>query len=252
VWERTKKAWIAAVQYAEGFGILSAEVLPTKNALIPLVVMADRHPGALRERALFGWFLHATRAGRYSGSAITTLDQDVRVIMEADSTGGAIGAIRSKLMAWASLNAQDFMENYRDRFLRLLLYLAMYERGARDWMSKQRLGFQGKQLLERFNPNWHHIFPRAYLRRMEIPEDLWDVFANIAVVSPGTNIKFGAKDPMAYLDRYQVDDELLDEQLVPTDRELLTVERYKEFLDLRAEALAKAANDYFEGLLSDS
>jgi hypothetical protein len=135
--------------------------------------------------------------------------------------------------------------------LRLILYLVMYERKARDWLSKQRLGFQGGELLERFNPHWHHIFPRAYLRNEEVAEDLWNLFANIAVIAPTTNVRFGAKSPPTYLERFKIDPSLLEEQFVPTDPRLLTVEGYEEFLKLRAVALADAANRYFAEIDAD-
>jgi hypothetical protein len=140
------------------------------------------------------------------------------------------------------------MQDYRGRFMRLLLYLIMWDRKARDWVSRQRLGFHGTELLERFNPDWHHIFPRAFLRRNEVHEERWDVFANIAVMSPTTNIRFGARNPMGYLERYKVDCSLLREQLVPDEEGLLVVDRYEEFLQRRASSLADAANSYFEKL----
>jgi len=117
-------------------------------------------------------------------------------------------------------------------------------------VSKQRLGFQGAEILERFDPDWHHIFPRAYLRDQEVPEDQWNHFANVAVVDGETNRGFSAKPPTAYLDYFKVDDKQLAEQLVPTDRDLLTVARYEEFLALRAENLAEAANDYYGRLFA--
>jgi hypothetical protein len=89
------------------------------------------------------------------------------------------------------------------------------------------------------------------LRQNGVPEERWDLFANIAVISPSTNLRFGAKNPMGYLERYKVDDALLAEQLVPTDKRLLTIDGYDEFISTRAEALAEAANRYFEGLQSE-
>ncbi len=125
----------------------------------------------------------------------------------------------------------------------------MHSRGARDWVSGEYLGFHGTELLESFNPDWHHIFPRAYLRQHKVSEERWDFFANIAVMSPSTNIRFGARNPMGYLERYGVDDALLKEQLV-TDRQLLTVENYEDFLALRADALAAEANRYYDSLIA--
>lgn len=144
--------------------------------------------------------------------------------------------------------ASDFLADYRDRVLRLFLYLLMFDRGARDWMSGQRLGFTGQDLLEQFNPQWHHIHPRAFLRDGGVPEAKWDHFANIAVIAPTTNIKMGAKSPEDYLAKYGIGEDRLQEQLVEGDGSSLTIERYDIFLAARAAALADALNGYVERL----
>lgn len=246
-WKRTSLAWRKVVQYVESCGVLSADVLPTKNALIPLAILADRFDDVFASDAPLAWLLHATRTGRYSGSALTALGQDLQALAETTSAVAGLEALTRKLPPWEPFTPDDFRQDYRDRFLRLVLYLVMYERQARDWVSRQRLGFHGTELLERFNPDWHHIFPRAHLRKEGVDESAWNVFANIAVISPATNIRFGAHNPMAYLDRYQVDDALLAEQLV--EREFLRIDRYDDFLARRAAALAEEANRYFNALL---
>jgi hypothetical protein len=246
-WGRSRGAWRKAINYVEQRGVLSAEVLPTKNALIPLAVLIDRFPDAVSDDRAFGWLLHVTRTGRYGGSALTALDADVRVIGGAGDLTGALDGLRQHAGPWGPFTADDFLRDYRDRVLRLVLYLVMYDRGARDWISRERLGFQGVELLESFNPQWHHIYPRAYLRAHGVPEERWDVFANIAVLGPSTNIRFGAQDPMAYLERYGVSDDLLAEQLIP-GRHQLTLDRYEDFLKERAVALAEAANRYVSRL----
>ncbi len=249
-WASTTQAWRSAIRYVEDRGILSADVLPTKNALIPLSVLVDRHPPATSDSRAFGWLVLVTRTGRYSGSALTALDADVRAIREASDLSSALEGLRRLAGPWDPFTPDDFLRDYRDRVLRLVLYLVMYDRGARDWVSKERLGFHGVELLESFSPQWHHIFPRAFLRSRGVPEELWDVFANIAVMGPTTNIRFGARDPMNYLERHGVEDDLLAEQLVPP-RSQLTVERYEEFLKERATALADAANRYVSRLWAE-
>lgn len=248
-WIRTKSAWESVIHYVEQHGILSSEVLPTKNALIPLVLLADRFPQAFNSNIPLAWLLCATRSGRYSGSAITTLESDVRAIHDARDGTHALQEMFSRVGDWQPLTESDFLQEYRDRFLRLLLYLVMYQRGARDWLTKEKLGFQGTEILERFNPDWHHIFPRAFLKSNGVPESLWDLFANIAVISPTSNIKFGAKDPMAYLQKYDIGKDLLEEQFVPADSALLDISQYQQFLNARAAAIADACNRYMMQLM---
>ena len=223
-WKKTKDAWQRTIVYLEERGVLSDEILPTKNALIPLVVLVERYPRALADGRAFGWLLHATRAGRYGGSAITALQTDVRTVIEANDLATALDGLHRKLPAWESFQALDFMVDYKDRVTRLFLYLLMFSRGARDWITNQRLGFNGVELLERFNPQWHHIYPRAYLRAQHVPEEKWDLFANIAVISPTTNIKIGAQSPLQYITKYNINNERLAEQLIDYAPEKLTVE----------------------------
>jgi hypothetical protein len=99
-----------------------------------------------------------------------------------------------------------------------------------------------------FTPDWHHIFPRKYLEKNGVEGNEIHALANMAVIDPKTNIRFGAKEPTRYLEKYEIPDEYLEEQLVPTDRKLFTVDRYDDFLKLRAKSLADAANDYFQDL----
>jgi hypothetical protein len=131
-WKRTKTAWESIVHYIEQRGILSSDVLPTKTALIPLTLLADRFPETLCDDTPFAWLICATRSGRYSGSAITTLESDVRVIHALTSATEALQQMFAKVGAWQPLSVTDFLQDYKDRFLRLLIYLVMYSRGARD------------------------------------------------------------------------------------------------------------------------
>ncbi|HLH71489.1 MAG TPA: DUF262 domain-containing protein [Candidatus Dormibacteraeota bacterium] len=247
-WPRVTAAWQRTIAFLEQHGVLSADLLPTKNALIPLATMADRFSDAFASGACFAWLLHATRAARYSGAAVTALDADVRTIREATSVEEALPTLRSRLGPWEPFTPSDFLVDFRDRFLRLLLYLVLYSRGARDWgESRQRLGFRGEELFRDFKPQWHHIYPRAFLRDRGVPPDTWDLFANIAVLAPDTNLRFSSKAPTIYLETNGVDDAMLAEQLVPP-ASTLVVERYQEFLRERASRLAEAANAYMAAL----
>ncbi len=179
---------------------------------------------------------------------MTALDADVRTIREATSVEEALPTLHSRLGPWEPFTPSDFMVDFRDRFLRLLLYLVLYSRGARDWgESRQRLGFRGEELFRDFKPQWHHIYPRAFLRDRGVPPDTWDLFANIAVLAPDTNLRFSSKAPTIYLETNGVDDAMLAEQLVPP-ASTLVVERYQEFLRERASRLAEAANAYMAAL----
>jgi hypothetical protein len=248
VWRRCQEAWQEVVHRMQSVGILNSDILPTHNALLPLIVLKDRFKDKFQFGPPFACFLGVSYGGRYSGSAITTLGEDVRLIDGASTLEEALRGFDA-LTPDLVFKAEDFLADSRDEyFRRFLLYLIFFARQAHDWKEKTRLGFEGKDLLVGFSPDWHHIFPRRYLEENGVQDDKINALANMAVIDPKTNIRFGKKPPTHYLEKYEITDSLLEEQLVPTDRELLTVENFDRFLEMRSEALAEAANKYFSGL----
>ena len=252
VWQDTKSAWQKLLDGIRVHGILSDEILPSKNALIPLTLMCHKFRGEVQFSAGIAWLLHSTRESRYSGSSMTALDEDIRTVDAASNFCSAIDNLRSNLpRQWSPFSAEDFHGDYRDSFLRLFFYLLVYSQEAKDWGSgQQRLGFEGTAIFNGFKPDWHHIFPRKHLRDNKIPEENMNQFANIAIVRPQTNIRIGKNDPMRYLETYDISDDLLEQQFIPTDRSLFKIDHYHKFLEARAELLVTGANDFFKKLES--
>jgi hypothetical protein len=51
-----------------------------------------------------------------------------------------------------------------------------------DWdPAGARLGFHGAQVLAQFEPQWHHIYPKKFLKG-HVDEATIDALANIAVI----------------------------------------------------------------------
>ena len=58
---------------------------------------------------------------------------------------------------------------------------------------------------------------------------------------------FSAKPPQTYLQEHGVSRQRLDEQAIPAE-DYLVLERFEEFLRLRAEKLAEKATGFLQGL----
>jgi len=248
-WARTKEAISTVVKGLREQGVLSSDLLPSLNALIPVFVMKALFPQDFNFAKAFRWLLIATRDGRYGGSAITVLDQDTKGIRNKASFTEAAEHLASGLKASDTFTPDDFREEYSDKFLRLILYLTAFAAGAKDWANQEvRIGFdkEDNQLNEGFKPEWHHIFPRKIMSGC-FDESLVNSFANIAVLNEKANRSFGAKPPRDYLKEHKVSRERLDEQAVPPD-ELLEVNRFEDFIGLRAQKLAERATAYVQKL----
>jgi predicted nucleic acid-binding protein len=249
-WRRTKEAISSVIRNLLEYGVLSSDLLPSLNALIPIFVMKASFSKDFNFPKAFNWFLIATRDGRYSGSAITALDHDTKQIKSKKSFGEAIEDLTSRLSASGAFTPDEFREEYTDKFLRLIVYLTAFNEEAKDWVNQDvRIGFdrEDNEINEGFKPEWHHIFPRKIVRD-KFDSSLVDSIANIVVLNEKANRSFSAKLPRQYLKDHDVRPERLEEQAIPSDAPL-DVDKFEEFLRLRAGKLAERATTYVQGLL---
>ncbi|HET9401881.1 MAG TPA: DUF262 domain-containing protein [Candidatus Acidoferrales bacterium] len=250
-WSKCQAAWKHVIKHLAEYGVLSNDPLPTQTALVTLIALQNKFPDAATFDGIFYWFLQASRYGRYSGSATTSLDEDVRDVLDSQILHGALEKLMQRLahFSFGPLTREDMLKEYPDSaFGRFLLYLLAYRNKAKDWDENgHRLGFEGVQLLADFRPQWHHIFPRKFLEG-KVDEGQINALANIAVIGPSINIRISSKKPMDYLDRYKISKEKLEQQFISSDGLQSTPERYTEFLSSRADVLAQNANSYLDTL----
>ncbi len=248
-WRKAKEAISSVVKNLMEYGVLSSNLLPSLNVLIPVFLLRAQFPGDFSFPQAFCWLLVATRDGRYSGSALTVLDQDSKQVRSKASFAEAIKDLSDQLSASGVFTADDFREEYTAKFMRLILYLIVFDRKAHDWINQDvRIGFdrEDNELNEGFKPEWHHVFPRKVVRG-RFDDSLVDSLANIAVLNEKANRAFSGKPPRQYLEKHVVAADRLEEQAVP-DATSLDVDRFEEFLQHRSTELAKRATDYLERL----
>lgn len=261
VWKPCRETIADAIRRLAEFGILTSELLPSTNSLIPLFTLHYRWGGKVGyafRRALY-WFLQANRDGRYSGSAITTLNEDVRAVNEASTANEALGILTKRLRVDKAIGADEFLERYDrkgSRFLRMMLYLTIFHRDATDWADGTRLGYDktGSSVVMGFEPHWHHIFTRRMLRDAKVPSEETHALSNITVMNSGTNVKkLSGKEPWRYIQEFEISPDSLERHLIPgafvkTVREgralkqHWNIERYSDFLIDRAQGLSNAVN----------
>jgi hypothetical protein len=249
------------------FGITSVDLLPSANSLIPLIVLHHHWHDKSNyrfERALC-WFLLANRDGRYSGAAITSLNEDLRAIKDAKDFDEALENLRSRLRVPSKIDGNEFLENRYNRassrFLRLMLYLLIFRRNARDWVDKTRIGYdKGSMVTAGFEPQWHHIYPRSFLKNSNTPDNEIHCLANITVLNERTNVrKLSSKPPSEYIQEFTITKDSLQAHLIPDVfaaaagnpkllEDLWNVGRYKEFITERARLLAEESNKFLEEL----
>ncbi len=250
-WNKTKDSISYVIRKMGEVGILTSDLLPSHNALIPLFALHSKSGNNFNFKKALHWFLLATGDGRYSGSAITILDQDIKALNSSTSFDDAINSLLQPLNINDSFSKEDFLKDYRDDFLRLVLYLVVFKKKAKDWICQDiRIGYDrsNNQLNEGFRPEWHHFFPKKVLKAHGVPDSKFDVVSNIVVLNEKANRTFTSKEPTEYISRHKVNNERLSEQLIPTDESFWQVNRYDDFLENRVANLVNTANTFMNEL----
>lgn len=262
-WRRVKNAIEVVRQEFQAVGIPLA-LVPSKNAMFPCLIAAAK--GLLQTKELVArMFLAATASGRYSASTGTKFREDSLLIRSASTFREAVDAYVGKLAprriagnasagagdeAWA-IRASDLEASYSSagtRYLRLLYFMTIFPRNPMAWFGPNReLSFTrggGDVLDPDLKPEWHHFFPKAFMKSRKVTDERVNWFGNIVVLDAKANRTINARQPKDYLVLKHVHappDELA-KQFIPSDPSWHTFNRFDDFLRERHERLAIAMN----------
>ena len=233
-WRRTERATEKAIGLVRSeLGLVNMEILWSGSLLVPLIVLcATTLPKDRDARALIAWLALAALHHRYSGSAETALEQDLKACRDDDPIRALLKNLKQ---GRASLLARpdDFGGALNDRSGLLAAYVACLQRGVLDF-------FTGSKILLQNNVDRHHILPRGQFT--EKNRSGADIIANIAFIAGDVNRSIGQTGPEVYLKR--VETKVLKSQCVPLESGLWSIERSDEFWAARRKLLADAFNDF--------
>ncbi len=238
-WTHTKKATGEAITLVRNeFGLVNMDILWSGALLVPVIALCASIPVRERDpRAIAGWLAMASLLHRYSGSAETALDQDLRACRSTDPIGALLSNVRRDEGGFGTI-PNDFKGSLMDRGALFAAYVASRHMGLRDLFSGGRLMLQS-------SVDRHHILPRAQFSERQRAHA--DTVANIAFVGSSTNRSIGSASPDVYLRKLKT--EVLESQCIPTDQQLWSVDSAEEFWKARRQLLADAFNSYLRSVL---
>jgi hypothetical protein len=242
-WARVKHGTEFLVRLlAENADIRTSNLVPSMNALVPLVVLLGRYDKAeefTEADAIIYWLLCVFVTGRYSAAADTKIAQDalaarseapVRRMFENAGLVGAPMAITEQQLIGKGASSPLF----------LLSYLSAKQAKARDWWHdveiSESTGAGG------FSIEYHHIHPQATLRTEFSKGEINDL-ANLAFISATANKKISDRSPANYFPELLDGRDELTPHFVPKDVNLRTAAGYRGFLSGRRRLLAGAMTD---------
>lgn len=200
--------------------------------------------GAAEAAQLRRWVLLANTKGRFSrGSTETILDQDLAAIGRGERAEALIERLRLQFgrldVTVAELEGKDSRSS-----LFKTMFLAFRSGGAKDWTSNLAISMTHAGSQHRLEA--HHFFPKALLAKAGLASREAEDIANLAFIGGKTNRRISDKSPADYVPELLGDSAgpLLAQQAIPTEPQLWVPERYREFLRLRREEIARVINTF--------
>jgi hypothetical protein len=227
-------------------GITSPALLASPFLLISLGFYGAQRSYKLsagEEKGLRRWVLLANAKGRYSrGSSETLLDQDLKILRDGGGFQELLDRLRTQVGRLDVTPEELEGRNQRSALFKTM-FLAFQAADARDWHSNLVIALS--HVGNAHQLQFHHIFPKAVLKSTATTRETDDI-ANLAFISGKANRKISAKEPAAYFPEVQKanGDQPFESQCIPTDPDLLTVERYKAFLAERRRLIAERLNEF--------
>lgn len=196
------------------------------------------------EKKLRYWALAANAKGRYSrGSTETLLDQDLTAIKNGQGSKGLIDRLALQVGRLEITPGELEGRNRRSALFKTM-FLAFRADNAKDWRSNLTISLDHKGSTHKLQ--FHHIFPKALLRRSSIQTREMDDISNLCFISGKTNRQISDKAPSKYfpdlIEKNGKDP--FKKQCIPLDEQLLPIDSYKNFLTARRKLIAEKLNSF--------
>jgi len=247
-WDEAKKGMNFALNFLRSnVGVDSPALLSS-----PFIAIAISYFGHSRNyqispedsKLLRYWILSANAKGRYSrGSSETLLDQDIASIRDGKTVHHLIDRLRNQV-GLLEINPEELSGRNQRSALFKTMFLAFRSAGARDWYSNLSISLDHSGAQHKLE--FHHIFPKALLRKAGYqPRDADDI-SNLAFIAGKTNRRISDKAPEKYLPPLvaEIGREVFEAQQIPLEEHLLETSSYKEFLCARRQLIAARINAY--------
>ena len=224
-----------------------ARVLGSPNSFPVMVRYLDQRGGVIpdpvEQSRLLYWYVHSLLWGRYSGSAETTMNQDLQAIEDESVGAGNLIDLLRRSRGDLTIRPEDFLQWSKGARFYPLLYMLTRANGAKDWCTGIELS--SKTIGKNTNLELHHIFPKSVLYAQEFERSEVNALANFTFLTQECNARISNRLPEEYMPEVLANQpDALESHWIPNDPELWKVENYRRFLEARRKLLAEAANAF--------
>ena len=250
-WPIVKNGIFSAVDYIRSnLRIPVSHLLPYNALLVPFCYFFIRNDGkpptALQDKLLQQYFWWASLSNRFSSAAEGKLALDFKRMSEI--LNGKIPDYRGEELRLTIEDIQWKWFSATDAFCKALLCLFAFHT-PRSFQNNGLVRIDNSYLRRANSKNYHHFFPKSYLRKQGVEDWKANTIVNITIVDDYLNKrKIGAKAPSVYMKIFQQQNEKLAEtmntHLIP-DLDAFGVwsDDYESFILKRSETILSELNE---------
>jgi len=249
-------------------GFINPSLIRSGNAvnfayIVYLHLRSQGVPAALIESGVRRWFVMSILTSRYSASPESAFDQDIRQINS-----------RGFNEVMQEVENAELSEGFWEFALPQQLNTPVVTNPSFNVLLAAQVKLQDRGFLSRditvhdlimHRGDYHHIFPREFLKRHSLTRGDYNQVANYVMTQSEINIAIGSKPPEQYFAEFfdqcnggglkyggitQKGDLLANMEMnaIPYDPENLTFEKYRAFLEKRRKLMADKIKGYYQTL----
>jgi len=216
----------------------SKDFLPHVQQLIPLTFFFSKAAAPTNEQTklLRQWFWKTTFSRRYAAQTDEKMDADI-VLFEQLLKGNSDGLNKYSY----SITPEQLIKQKFSRSSPIVrgFLLLMAQNQPIDLVSGGLVDL-GKALSEYNSKEYHHIFPRAYLKKRLFAPDRINSLCNFCFLTADANKKISSRPPSEYFPKLLPQTNLaavLESNLIPLNKEIYEKNDYDKFLTLRSQRI---------------
>lgn len=223
------------------FNVLSEDFLPKPQHLIPLTFLFANVKSITREQGLTikKWFWRTAFSDRYSSGTDKKMDEDIQFFKEIiENNFNQIAKYRSNVNE-TLFKKQLFLKS--NASVRAFL-LMLSQKNPKNLINGHYVD-TGFALSSYNRKEYHHVFPRAFLKEeYKLENDKINIISNICFLPAVSNKRISDKSPSSYFfndipqESYE---EILESNLLPTNSKIYEDNNYELFLEERGKLLIK-------------
>lgn len=250
-WPSVKHALFGAVDWLrQNLNIRASRLLPYDALLVPLAYFfhlhGDKPVSKTQDKLLKQYFFWVATSSRFSATLETKIGDDRKKMNEIINETQPHYPSEELKVSPDTILAQRFSTGDAASLAILCLYALQR---PQTFTNNAEVQLDNSWLKQSNSKNFHHIFPRAFLKKQGYEAHQINVALNIAFVDEYVNkYKIKAKAPSIYIKEFQDENESLQEAL---DSHLISIsaesgileDDYQAFLKARAQSVSNALND---------